>query len=65
MERSGSVVLNQHVQPIPKRVRAASGESSVVGEGLAEVHSEFPDFFLERNLSLELFSVHAEYFFCQ
>lgn len=42
MERSSRVVLNQRVQPIPKRVRAASGESSVVGEGLAEVHSEFP-----------------------
>lgn len=64
MERSSRVVLNQRVQPIPKRDRAASGESSVVGEGLAELHFDFLIFF-SSNFYLELLSVHAAYFFCQ
>ena len=65
MERTSRVVLNQRVQPIPKRDRAASGESSVVGEGLAELHFDFLIFsraiFISNFLvyTLHIFSVNV------
>lgn len=61
MERSSRVVLNQRVQPIPKRDRAASGESSVVGEGLAELHFDFLIF--SRAISISNFLVYTLHIF--